>query len=214
MTRPQTAKGRATRQRLLDAASEQLVADGTIEVARIAAAVGVAPSVLYRYFDGRDGLVAAVVEDFYDRYEERVFARRDVPGQSWAIREAWRLAREIAFFYEHPLGPTLASGLTREAAAAAVDAERTRAHGAAAGRNIRAGQSDGELSSEVDAGLAGAAIIGAVRAMLSEALARTPPAPQDEVARIAVRIGVALLGDAQDPIPSAVPPVIARSGDA
>lgn len=194
MTRALTAKGQATRQRLLDAAAAHLAAHGTVEVARIAEAAGVAPSVLYRYFDGRDGLVAAVVEDFYDSYEERVFARRDVPGNTWPVREALRLEREIAFFYGHPLGRAVACGLLREPAAAQVDAARTRAQGQAAARNIRAGQRAKELSPAIDAGLAGAAIIGAVRVMLSEALARTPPARQRDVVKAALKIGSAVLG--------------------
>jgi AcrR family transcriptional regulator len=189
-----TAKGEATRQRLLDAAIEQLAEHGTIEVARIAVAAGVAPSVLYRYYDGRDGLVAAVVEDFYDGYEERVFARRDVPGSTWAAREALRLQREIEFFYDHPLGRAVASGLLREPAAAQVDAARTRAQCEAAARNIRAGQRAGELSPRIDAGLAGSAIIGAVRAMLAEALARKPAGNQRDVVAAAIAIGAALLG--------------------
>lgn len=194
MTRALTAKGQATRQRLLDAAAAHLAAHGTVEVVRIAEAAGVAPSVLYRYFDGRDGLVAAVVEDFYDSYEERVFARRDVPGNTWPVREALRLEREIAFFYGHPLGRAVACGLLREPAAAQVDAARTRAQGQAAARNIRAGQRAKELSPAIDAGLAGAAIIGAVRVMLSEALARTPPARQRDVVKAALKIGSAVLG--------------------
>jgi AcrR family transcriptional regulator len=194
VTRALTAKGQATRQRLLDVAVGHLAAHGTVEVARIAGAAGVAASVLYRYFDGRDGLVAAVVDGFYDSYEEQVFARRDVPGSSWSAREAVRLEREIAFFYDHPLGRAVACGLLREPAAAAVDAARIRAQGEAAARNIRAGQRAGELSPGIDAGLAGAAIIGAVRAMLSEALARRPAAGQCEVVGAALTIGAAMLG--------------------
>ena len=194
MTRALTPKGLATRQRLLDAAVEHLAAHGAIEVARIAAAAGVTQSVLYRYFDGRDGLVAAVVQTFYDNYEEQVFGRRDVPGSTWPVREALRLEREVAFFYDHLLGRALACGLLREPAAAQVDAERTRAQAKAAGRNIRAGQRAGELSVQIDADLAGAAIIGAVRTMLSEALARNPPADRRDVVRAALQIGAAVLG--------------------
>src|SRR5262249_32154046 len=96
-------KGQATRRRLLNDAIAQLAERGALEGARPAGAAGVTSGVLYRYFDGRDGLVAAAVEDFYDSYDELVFARRDVPGATWAAREALRLEREIAFFYDHPL---------------------------------------------------------------------------------------------------------------
>lgn len=187
------AKGRATRQRLLDAAIDHLATHGIIEVAVIGETANVAPSVLYRYFDGRDGLVAAVVEEFYDEYEQQVFARRDVPGAGWAAREAGRLQREIEFFYSHRLGRTIACGLLREPAAVQVDALRTRAQGEAAARNIRAGQRAGELAPAVDAGLTGAAIIGSVRSMLADALSRTPPADQQDVLAAAMTIGTALL---------------------
>ncbi|MCQ4125243.1 TetR/AcrR family transcriptional regulator [Rhodococcus erythropolis] len=194
MSRELSAKGQATRQRLLDAAVEYLAADGTVEVAKIAEAAGVSPSVIYRYFDGRDGLVAAVVDGFYDDYQERVFDRRDVPGTTWRVREAVRLELEIAFFYDHPLGRAVAGGLLREPAAAQVDAGRTRAHSETAARNIRSGQRSGELAPSIDAGLAGAAIIGAVRAMIGEALVRTPPADQRAVVTAALSVGAAMLG--------------------
>lgn len=191
--KPATAKGAATRAHLLEVAAAELATHGRIEVEAVAEAAKISPSALYRYFDGRDGLVAAVVEQFYDEYEAEVFARTDVPGATWAEREALRLEREVEFFYRHPLGPPVACGLLREPAAAAVDAERTRAHGRLAGRNIRAGQRAGELDPSVDAALAGAAIMGAVRTMLAEALERDdPPAPPD-VATSALRLGGALL---------------------
>lgn len=193
-TQPATAKGIATRAQLLSAAAAELAARGRIEIGPVAEAVGISQSALYRYFDGRDGLVAAVVEQFYDDYETEVFARTDVPGTTWAEREALRLEREVEFFYRHPLGPAVACGLLREPAATAVDAERTRAHGLQAGRNIRAGQKTGELDREVDAALAGAAIMGAVRAMLAEALGRGDPPPTSDVARTALQAGAALLG--------------------
>jgi AcrR family transcriptional regulator len=191
--KPATAKGAATRARLLAAASAELAERGRIELAPVAEAVGISPSALYRYFDGRDGLVAAVVEQFYDDYEAEVFARADIPGSTWAGREALRLEREVEFFYGHPLGPSIACGLLREPAAAAVDVERTRAQGLQAGRNIRAGQRAGELDRDVDAALAGAGIMGAVRSMLAEALAREEPPPPSDVARTALRAGAALL---------------------
>lgn len=190
---PATAKGAETRAQLLAAAAAELAARGRIEIGPVAEAAGIAQSALYRYFDGRDGLVAAVVERFYDDYEAEVFARTDVPGATWIEREALRLEREVEFFYEHPLGPAVACGLLREPAAAAVDAERTRAHGLQAGRNIRAGQRAGELDRGIDAALAGAAIMGAVRAMLAEALAREDPPPPRDVASAALGLGGTLL---------------------
>lgn len=187
-----TAKGRATRERLLAAAGEQLAAEGRIEVATVAAAAGVAQSVLYRYFEGKDGLVAAVVHGFYDEYDAEVFGV-ELPGDSWFARETLRLRQEVAFLYRHPLGRVVAAGLLHEAAAARADAERVRRQAQDAARNIRRGQRSGEIPRAVDAGLAGAAIIGALRAMLADALARPKPPPERRVADAAAAVGRALL---------------------
>ena len=188
-----TRKGEATRRRLLDAAAAELAARGTAEVSSVAAGAGVAPSVLYRYFDGKDGLIAAVVHDFYDQYDAEVFQAPIQLESSWSDRETERLRREIGFLYSHPLGRVIAAGLLHEAAATRADAERQRRHTEAAARNIRHGQRAGEVAIGIDAGLAGAATIGALRALLGEALSRTPPVPQDDLFDAIQRIGVALL---------------------
>ncbi|QBI54103.1 TetR/AcrR family transcriptional regulator [Streptomonospora litoralis] len=69
-----SARGRATRARLLEGArAEILGGDGSLEVAAVARRAEVSAGLLYRYFDGKDGLVAAVVDDFYDGYDSEVF---------------------------------------------------------------------------------------------------------------------------------------------
>jgi len=189
-----TPKGEATRARLLAVAGEELVAHGTVEVAAVAARAGVAASVIYRYFDGKDGLVAAVVHDFYDQYDAAVFAVAVPPGEgTWLEREAARIGREVRFLYAHPLGRAVAAGLLHEEAATRADAARQREQVAAAARNIRHGQRAGELPRTVDAGLAAAAIIGALRATLAEALGRARPPAARRVADTVVRAGAALL---------------------
>jgi AcrR family transcriptional regulator len=188
-----TRKGEATRRRLLDAAAAELAAQGTAEISTVASHARVVPSVLYRYFDGKDGLIAAVVHDFYDQYDAEVFQATIHPEASWAERETERLRREIGFLYAHPLGRVIAAGLLHEAAATRADAERQRAHIEAAARNIRHGQRAGELDRDIDPGLAGAGTIGALRALLADALFRTPPAPQDDVFDAIQRVGAALL---------------------
>jgi AcrR family transcriptional regulator len=194
-----TSKGRATRARLLAAASEELGRHGGVEIAPVAARAGVTPSVIYRYFSDKGGLVAAVVDDFYDQYAQEVFGPSlegdDAlpPDAGWTEREALRLRREVGFFYDHPLGRAVATGLVHEAAATRTDSTRLREHVAAATRNIRHGQRTGDLDPAIDAGLVAAAIIGALRTMLAEALARDPRPPASEVAATALRLGEALL---------------------
>ncbi|WP_203337537.1 TetR/AcrR family transcriptional regulator [Nocardioides limicola] len=176
-----TAKGRATRARLLAAAQEQLRQHGTLEIADVAAAAGVAQSVIHRYFGNKAGLVEAVVSSFYDDYDQAVFLADLATDAGWLDREALRIEQEVAFLYDHPLGRRVASGLLHDAAATRVDAERTRQHADMAAKNIRKGQSSGELPDTVNPDLVGAAIIGALRAVLAAALSLDEPPSRDEV---------------------------------
>lgn len=191
-----TAKGRATRARLLKAAQEQLRVRGSVEIADVAAAAAVSPSVIYRYFGNKFDLIHAVVTDFYDEYDESVFLAELEPGSSWLEREILRIEREIDFLYQHPLGPRVAAGLLHEPAATHVDAERQRKHAEMAARNIRRGQKGGELATTIDADLVGAAIIGALRAVLAAALSLDrPPSPAEVLAPI-IQLSKALLPQA------------------
>jgi len=188
-----TRKGQATRQRLLDIGRDELADHGSIEIAAVAERAGVAASVLYRYFSSKDGLVEAVVHDFWDQYSAEVFDAPVADELPWLEREVLRLRREVRFLYAHPLGRAVAAGLLHEAAATRVGAIRQREQAYAAARNIRYGQRTGELDPSIDAGLAGAAIIGALHAMLAEALSRDPAPPEHLVVDSATKLGRALL---------------------
>ena len=62
-TQPTTAKGHATRERLLAAARELAIASGGhVEIASVAAAAGVVPSLVHRYFGIDLDAVWSVVE--------------------------------------------------------------------------------------------------------------------------------------------------------
>ena len=193
-----TPKGLATRQRLLDIARDELAGHGSIEIAAVAERAGVAQSVLYRYFQGKDGLVEAVVHDFWDQYSAEVFNAPVDPELPWLEREVLRLRREVHFLYTHPLGRSVATGLLHEAAATRAGAIRQREQAQAAARNIRHGQRTGQLDPSIDAGLAGSAIIGALHAMLAEALGRDPAPPEHLVVDAAAQLGRALLHTGQN----------------
>ncbi len=188
-----TAKGRATRARLLSAARDALRERGSVEIAEVAEAAAVAQSVIHRYFGNKAGLVEAVVNDFYDSYDETVFLAALAPEAGWFEREELRIGLEVSFLYDHPLGPRVAAGLLHEAAATRIDAQRQREHAAMAARNIRRGQHRGELPEEVNADLAGAAIIGALRSVLAMALSLDEPPSRDEVAATVTGLARALL---------------------
>src|SRR5260370_27270985 len=61
---PATAKGRATRERILQAAAELLAEKGAAGMSRdaVGARTGASRSQLYHYFDDRDDLVHAVID--------------------------------------------------------------------------------------------------------------------------------------------------------
>lgn len=188
-----TTKGRATRARLMDAAQLELQERGVVEIASVAAEAGVAQSVIHRYFGNKAGLVEAVINRFYDEYDEAVFLAEIAPGASWLEREAMRIDKEVGFLYDHPLGPAVAAGLLHEAAATRVDAERQRRHAADAANNIRHGQRSGELSAEVNADLVGAAIIGALRSVLATALSAPQTHSRPDVSETITLLSKALL---------------------
>ena len=139
-----TARGTVTRQRLIDAAREELIdTGGVLEVAGVVRRAEVSPGLLYRYFGSKDGLVAAVVNAFYDDYDAAVFAVVLDPDAGWSARERRRLEREIAFLCDDPLARVIVGRRLREGAAAQVDAERLAGQIRLAARNAAPGQRAG-----------------------------------------------------------------------
>jgi TetR/AcrR family transcriptional regulator, transcriptional repressor for nem operon len=88
---PATAKGRETRQRIVDAAADLIYERGVASVSLddVGDATGTSKSQLYHYFADKDDLVHAVI----DRQEERVLAfhRPQLSSlSSWDDIERWR----------------------------------------------------------------------------------------------------------------------------
>jgi AcrR family transcriptional regulator len=196
---PSTAKGLRTRGRLLDRArAEAIRTDGTIEVVAVAKAAGVVPSVIYRYFGSKAGLVNALIDDFFDRLHEQVLdVDLDAVGD-WATHERLRLEQGVRFHYEDPLAPILYGALAREAEVARTDQRRIAAVIEQAAANVARGQARGELPADVDPELAGAAMFGAMQRVMVHALARDPRPPESAVVEVlwrqvaaSVRIGPA-----------------------
>jgi AcrR family transcriptional regulator len=86
---PRTAKGRATRDRVLDAATglvfERGVAGTTLDDVRDAA--GVSKSQLYHYFDDKEDLIHAVIDRTIQQVLEAQPALTDL--SSWAAISRW-----------------------------------------------------------------------------------------------------------------------------
>lgn len=181
---PVTPKGRATRDRLLAAARELAIASGgRIEIASVAEAAGVVPSLVHRYFGSKAGLVGALVDDFFDRFQREVFALDLRACGDWAEREQLRLEAGVRFHYREPFAVVLYGPLAREPEVARRESQRVARVVQRAARSIRKAQRRGELPVGVDPGLAGAAMFGAMRQVMVEALTRARrPAPERVVA--------------------------------
>lgn len=171
---PPTPKGKATRARLIEAAREQAIARrGSLELAAVAEAAGVVPSVVHRYFGSKAGLVAALIDDFFDRLHAEALDLPLTEVGGWAARERHRVELGVRFHYAEPLAIVLYAELAREPEVAVTQAARTREVVTQAARNIRHGQRAGELPRHLDPRLSGAAIFGAMREVLVEALSRS-----------------------------------------
>jgi len=178
---PRTAKGRATRTRLLASARDVAVArDGYVEIAWVAEAADVVPSLVHRYFGSRAGLLSALLDDFFDRLHAEVLdLDLDADLGTWAQHERLRLEKGVQFHYADPFAVVLYTRLSREPDVAQTENRHIDTVIAHAAANIRRGQRRGELPPTVDPKLAGAAMFGAMQRVMVAALGRTPrPRPE------------------------------------
>ena len=178
---------------MLEAAEAELLEHGRIEVTGVAERAAASLGLLYRYFDDKDALVAAVVDRFYDRYEEAVFATPAPAGVRWLEHEFERIETEVEFLFEEPLSQRIVGGISAEPAAAHVDARRLGTHIDMAARNIEHGLRRDEIVVAVAPQLAAAAIIGGLRSCLAVALADGSSARSEHVVDPVRRISAAII---------------------
>jgi len=163
----------ATRAKLLAAAAAEVVAGfGRFEMADVARRAGLSVGLSYHYFGSKAGMLAALVEDFYERYDRIVMQANPLPGGDWGAREQLRLRAMVAFHYAEPLAPIVLARLSAEPEVAAVEARWLERHIDLAAQNIRIGQGRGEIPLEFDAELLGAMVLGGLRQAIGQALSR------------------------------------------
>ena len=161
------------REALLAAAAEELLQRrGVLEVGSVAARAGVSVGLIYRHFGSKAGLLAALVGDFYVRFDAEVLDVDPAPGAGWAERERKRTEMVVAFHYDDPLAPVVLGRMQRDPEVAAVEARHLRVQVARGTQNVVRGQRDGEIPEDIDAGIAAALILGGVRQALVEVMAR------------------------------------------
>lgn len=177
-------RGDASRRRLLDCASALLVeGNGAFEIAAFAARAEISVGLAYHHFGSKSGLVAAVVEDFYDRYEAVAMDVNPLPGAAWPERERERVVRVVDFHTREPLAAIVLARLGREPEVAAVEARRLARIVAVGTANVRAAQKAGTIPAGLDAGLLVAMMMGGLHQLLAEALARNPRPPRERLVK-------------------------------
>lgn len=94
--RRRSTKGADTKQRIFEAAVQRFQRDGfaSASLRAIASDAGVTPALLYRYFDGKDALVAELYGQLLDEWVRRA---AELPTGTWTERTLWltRLSMEV-----------------------------------------------------------------------------------------------------------------------
>lgn len=166
-----TAVKIGTPERLVRAAQEELIqSHGLLEMQAVAKRAKVSVGLAYHHFGSKAGLIAAVVEEFYNRLEEVAFSPSKLVSPDWAGREKERIAAYIAFHYDHPFAPLVVGPLSRASEVLDVEQAFTRRQLTAGAYNLRAGQRDGVIPADLDPRLTIALMIGGIRQALIGAL--------------------------------------------
>ena len=187
-----SSRAEGTRQRLLAVAEQELIASGGhLELTSVAREAGVVPSVASHHFGSRSGLIAAVVNGFFDRLHAEVLDLDLRATGTWFEREHERVRRGVRFHMTDPLAPAISGSLSRDPAVAAVELRRIEQVVAESARNIAAAQRTGELPKGPDPQLAAAAIFGAGRQVTLTALTADPRPAQRTVVELLWRLTVA-----------------------
>jgi len=156
---------------------------GELEIADVASRAQLSVGLSYHYFGSRGGLIAAVVEDFYDRYDAEVMDINPLPGGRWRERERKRVEMAVDFHYREPLAPIILARLGGEPEVAAVEARRLSRVVDIGTRNVALGQAEGEIPSNLDPNILVAMMMGGLHAALAQALARDPRPKKSQLAR-------------------------------
>lgn len=170
MTREKTTSA----DRLLAAAAEELCkGDGDCEMGAVARTAGVSVGLAYHYFGSKAGLIAAVVEQFYEALDQEAMMAK-LGLRDWRERERLRVERSVAFHYRHPLAPIILQRLRREAAVVEIEQARVARQVAEGTRNIISAQRQGTVVADLDPASAAAFTLAGMRALIAQALMLPP----------------------------------------
>ena len=160
-------------ERLIRAAQDELIqGHGLLEMQAVAKRAKVSVGLAYHHFGSKAGLIAAVVEAFYDRLEVVAFDPANLVSQDWAGREKERVAAYISFHYDHPFAPIVVGPLSRAPEVLDVELAFTKRQLVAGARNLRAARREGVIAADFDPHLTIALMIGGIRQALIAALVK------------------------------------------
>lgn len=166
-----TVANPGTRDRLLAAARDELIEGlGHLEMQAVARRAQASVGLAYHHFGSKAGLIAAVVEEFYEQLDQAAFGGAKLPATGWADREKARIGAYVAFHYEHPFAPLVIGPLSRAPEVLDVETAFTTRQLAAGARMLEAAQRDGIVDADIDPRLTIALMIGGIRQALIEAL--------------------------------------------
>lgn len=162
-----TAKGTATRQRIIDGAADEIRTNGAVatRLEDVMARTGTSKSQLFHYFpDGKDQLLLAVAE----QEAARVLSDQQPHLShltSWAAWQRWRDAVVDRYRKQGQQCPlsTVMSELGRTAGAQAVTATLIAQWRKEIEAGVRAMQAQGKIAESVDAARAAAALLAGIQ---------------------------------------------------
>ena len=160
--------------RILAAAEEILRdGDGALEMTQVAEKADVSVGLAYHYFGSKSGMLGAIIDAFYDRYNQVVNQYID-PDIPWRVREKDRLMSAVEFLYNDPMAPVILGKMAHTNQVAAVESARHEEMIEMAIRNIGSGIRRGDIGGHIDPTIAGAAITGAMRSGIMHAMTMRP----------------------------------------
>lgn len=175
-----------TYQRLIAAAEKELIAnDGHMEISAVAKRAAVSAGLTYHHFGSKTGLVAAVVDQFYEPLRE-IALGDGIPAElEWRERERTRTKAIIDYFYSHPLSPLVAGRLAREPEVLDIERAHMEALLVEGARNIAQGQKLGLINPDLNPNIVVAMLMGGLRLVIDQAvLAKERPSVSDLHAQV------------------------------
>lgn len=164
------------------AAAEAILrdSDGELEMGQVAEKAGVSVGLAYHYYGSKSGMLGAIIDAFYDRYNAVVNQYID-PDIKWGVREKQRLSAAVAFLYSDPMAPIILGKMAQTNQVAAVESARHEEMIEMAARNVGSGIKRGDIGHHIDPAIAGAAITGAMRAAIIHAMGMRPRPKPDKL---------------------------------